>query len=322
MTMDRMLKVAVLGCEHCHIRGFARLVQQRTDVSVVEVWGREPQRAAHYAAKFGASLLARPKDMSAVDLAVVLSDTRDHGWLLEAARGKAQAVHLDKPLGLSAADARRVAEAAAPFGEFFGVGFFARHNPLVQELGRRIKAGDIGALSHLSITFGHAGLQEGWLDDWLALTDPSRMGYGGFGDLASNALDLAEVLAGPITPMMCVLDHRAGIEGDVGGLAAARSDSGAFIRLYSSLVMQGPRFEIRADGEEGTLWFRGKSLGIYDGDDEPEILMRGTWSEASDSPAALINKLQGVAHFPVASAADGLRVNQLLDAFVSLSTGG
>lgn len=319
MTLRRPLKVAVLGCEHCHIRGFARLVEKRTDLDVIQVWGREYDRASYYADTFGADRLLSPDGLSEVDLAVVLSDTRDHRWLVEAAAGKVGAVHVDKPLGLNAEDASAVAALAEPFEDRFAVGFFARHNTLVRELVRRIKADEIGALQHLSITFGHAGMQEGWLLDWPALLDRARMGYGAFGDLGSHMIDLAEIIAGRLTPISCALDYREGFLGDVGGLAAARSDSGCLARFYVSTIMQGPRFEIRADGEKGTLWFRGKSLGIYGESDEPEILMRGEWSEASDSTAALANKLLGLPHFPPASARDGLRVNQLLDQFEELA---
>lgn len=320
--MKHSLKVAVLGCEHCHIRGFARLVEKRGDLDVTQVWGREDERVSFYADLFKAERLASPESLSDVDLAVVLSDTKDHRSLVEVAVGKAGAVHIDKPLGLSGEDASAVAALAEPFGSRFGVGFFARHNPLVRELGRRINAGEIGALQHLSITFGHAGMQEGWLADWPALLDRARMGYGAFGDLGSHVIDLAEIIAGRLTPLSCARDLREGFEGDVGGLAAARSESGCFVRLYVSTVMQGPRFEIRADGEQGTLWFRGKSLGTYGEGDEPEILMRGEWSEASDSTAALVNRLQGLPHFPPASAQDGVRVNQLLDQFEALANSG
>ncbi len=321
MTLRHPLKVAVLGCEHCHIRGFARLVEKRTDLDVMQVWSWEDDRASYYADTFGAERLLSPDGLSEVDLAVVLSDTRDHRWLMEAAAGKAGAVHVDKPLGLNAKDASTVAALAGPYGDSFAVGFFARHNPLVRELDRRIKANEIGALQHLSITFGHAGMQEGWLSDWPALLDRARMGYGAFGDLGSHVIDLAEIIAGRVTPVACTLDRRKGFLGDVGGLAAARSESGCLVRFYVSTIMQGPRFEIRADGEAGTLWFRGKSLGIYGENDEPKILMRGEWSEASDSTAALVNRLHGLPHFPPASASDGLRVNQLLDQFEAIAKG-
>ncbi|TNE65885.1 MAG: Gfo/Idh/MocA family oxidoreductase [Alphaproteobacteria bacterium] len=317
--MSTRLKVAIVGCEHCHVRGNSTLLEKRDDVEVVAVWGADPVRAAQFAARFGLVALDTLDTLPPVDLALVTTDTASHLPVMRLLEGRAGAVHLDKPLGLNAQDADAVAMLAAPYGERFAVGFFARLNPLVIELVSRVKAGEIGTLRHLAITFGHAGRLEGWLDDWPAFDDRGRMGYGAFSDMAAHALDIARLMLGDLTPLSCVKQWDRRYRLDVGGAALARSTDGTLVRLFNGSVMKGPRFEIRADGEAGSLWLRGKALGRYDANDEPEVLMRGDWTAAADSPRALIDRLLGYDTPAPVSAEDGLAINYLLDAFETLS---
>ncbi|WP_262691612.1 Gfo/Idh/MocA family protein [Kordiimonas aestuarii] len=317
--MTDKLTVAILGCEHCHIRGNSRLLASLSEAAVVGVWGRDEAYAKSVAAQFDAALWQTPDDIPPIDLALVTSDTRDHAMVLRALDGLASAVHMDKPLGLNSQDARRIATLAEPYADRFAVGFFLRLNPLFIELQARIAAGEIGTLKHLSMTFGHTGRLDGWLDDWPAFDDISRMGYGAFGDLVSHTIDAATLLAGRLTPVTCMLERRAGLSTDVGGAAIATSNSGVLVRFFASAEMQGPRLEVRADGTKGSLWLRGRTLGRYNHEGDPEILASGGWSQASDGPAALIAKLQGKPHAVYATAADGVYVNEVLDSFMAMA---
>lgn len=313
------LKVLVLGCEHCHIRGNSDFLASRDDLEVVGVWGREAEYVRAMAKKLGAPVLSDIQNLPKADLAIITSDTRDHKTLVAACEGKVRAVHIDKPLGLDSTDACELAQMAAPFGDLFAVGFFARLNPLMLKLKSLIEAGEIGALKHLSLSFGHTGRLDGWLDDWPMFVERERFGYGSFGDIAAQAIDVATILAGKLEPKACVLSHKAGYETDVGGTAIATA-GGALVRILASAEMTGPRFEIRADGELGSLWLRGRTLGKYDSSGEPVTLMDGQWSQASDGPAALVARLQGTPYAPYATTADGLYVNEMLDSFMALAT--
>ncbi|WP_081611338.1 Gfo/Idh/MocA family protein [Kordiimonas gwangyangensis] len=314
------LKILVLGCEHCHIRGNSDFLANRDDLEVVGVWGREAEYVRAMAKKLSAPVLSDTKNLPNADLAIITSDTRDHKALVAACAGKVPAVHIDKPLGLDSTDARELAQLAAPFGDLFAVGFFARLNPLMLNLKSLIEAGEIGALKHLSLSFGHTGRLDGWLDDWPMFGDRARFGYGSFGDIASQAIDVATMLAGRLKPRACVLRYKAGYDTDVGGTAIATASGGALVRIFASAEMTGPRFEIRADGELGSLWLRGRTLGKYDESGEPVTLMDGQWSQASDGPAALVARLQGAPYARYATASDGLYVNEMLDSFMALAT--
>jgi len=317
--MNKPLTVAVLGCEHCHIRGNSQYLLAHSGIEVTEVWGREEDYVAATAQKLGAHILQDPADLRPADLAIITSDTRDHKMLVEACVGKVRAVHVDKPLGLNTADACAVERLSRNFGDMFAVGFFARLNPLMLDLQARVEAGEIGALKHLSLSFGHTGRLDGWLDDWPMFGKRSRFGYGSFGDIAAQAIDVATLLAGELDPKACVLAFRPDHESDVGGSGIAVGASGALVRILASAEMTGPRFDIRADGEKGSLWLRGREMGLYKETGETVLLRQGEWSQASDGPAALVAKLLGESHAPYASAEDGLYVNRMLDRFMELA---
>lgn len=317
--MNPPLKVAVLGCEHCHIRGNSDYLAAHPGLVVTQIWGRDASYVASMAQKLDADVLTNPDGLSAADLAIITSDTRDHKMLLEACMGKVKAVHVDKPLGLDTADACAVERLSRHFGDRFAVGFFARLNPLMLELKSRIEAGEIGALKHLSLSFGHTGRLDGWLDEWPMFGDTERFGYGSFGDIAAQAIDVATLLAGELDPKACVLTFRPDHEADVGGTGIAVGADGALVRILASAEMTGPRFDIRADGEKGSLWLRGRQMGRYNEAGDAVLINEGEWSKASDGPAALVAKLMGEDYAPFAGAEDGLYVNRVLDRFMELA---
>lgn len=313
------LKIALLGCEHCHLRGNIRLMQELTGVEATVVWGLDTLRAAETARTLGARHISDLDQMENIDLAIITSDTLQHLPILQAIQGRARAIHLDKPLGVSGDEARKIAELAAPYGDLSGVGFFARVNPLIHDLIDRVHKDEIGRVQHLSITFGHAALLEGWSDDWPAILDQKRMGYGFFGDLAANAVDVAHLLVGELDARTCLLQTSVDGQSDIGGVATAVAADGALVRITTSATLRGPRMEIRVDGEDGSLWFRGRELGRYTAEGEEETLKRGKWSEASDSPRALINRLLGEGGPRPASIEAGVRVNDVLDRFYAIA---
>jgi predicted dehydrogenase len=317
--MNKPLKVVVLGCEHCHIRGNSQFLATHPMLEVTEVWGRNADYVVATAQKLGADILKDPADLRPADLAIITSDTRDHRMLIEACAGKVRAVHVDKPLGLDTADACALERLSRNFGDLFAVGFFARLNPVMMDLKTRVEAGEIGPLKHLSLSFGHTGRLDGWLDDWPMFGEKSRFGYGSFGDIAAQAIDVATLLAGELDPKACVLSFRPDHESDVGGAGVAVGSSGALVRILASAEMTGPRFDIRADGEKGSLWLRGREMGRYTETGETVVLRRGDWSQASDGPAALVARLLGQSHAQYARGEDGLYVNRVLDRFMELA---
>ncbi|MEU6818165.1 Gfo/Idh/MocA family oxidoreductase [Streptomyces sp. NPDC046860] len=107
---------------------------------------------------------------------------------------------IEKPVGLSGADARAVADAAAGAGVQTAVGFNYRNAPAVESARELIASGGIGRVTHARVRL---------LSDYAAHPDSAltwryereRGGSGVLGDLASHGADLAYFLLGDIASL-------------------------------------------------------------------------------------------------------------------------
>ena len=108
---------------------------------------------------------------------------------------------IEKPVGLSAADARAVASAAATAGIRTAVGFNYRNVPAVAAARELIAAGEIGEVTHARFRLfsDYAAHPDGALS-WRFQRD--RGGNGVLGDLASHGADLVWFLLGDIASLV------------------------------------------------------------------------------------------------------------------------
>src|SRR5262249_10359728 len=120
-----------------------------------------------------------------------------HREIGTAMAGAGKHIWIEKPVGLTAADARAVAEAASRAGVQGTVGFNYRHAPAVAAARELIRSGEIGAVTHVRIRLlsDYAAHPEGALT-WRY--ERERGGSGVLGDLASHGVDLARYLVGEI----------------------------------------------------------------------------------------------------------------------------
>src|SRR6185503_8383738 len=102
------------GAVHIHVPGFIKMLKQRSDVRVKYVWDHNPAEAKRRADELGAEPIS---DVSAVwqdaEIAavVVCSETFRHEELVLAAANAKKHLFVEKPLGMGAADSRRMLEA-------------------------------------------------------------------------------------------------------------------------------------------------------------------------------------------------------------------
>jgi 1,5-anhydro-D-fructose reductase (1,5-anhydro-D-mannitol-forming) len=101
------------------------------------------------------------------------------------------AILIEKPLGVSGADARELEALASALDRPSFVGYNYRYLPAVAELLRRAYSGDLGRLRNLDMLVGHGGHPqsgEGWK------LDPVRAGGGVLLDPGVHLLDLLMLL--------------------------------------------------------------------------------------------------------------------------------
>ncbi|GAC66709.1 Gfo/Idh/MocA family protein [Gordonia soli] len=108
---------------------------------------------------------------------------------------------IEKPVGLTAADARAVADAARRAGVQTAVGFNYRNVPAVESARAMIAAGEIGEITHARFRLfsDYAAHPDGALS-WRF--QRARGGNGVLGDLASHGADLVWFLLGDIDSLV------------------------------------------------------------------------------------------------------------------------
>jgi predicted dehydrogenase len=207
----RTLGVAVVGfgwMGQAHTRAYTRVPHHFPHLPIrpdlVCVTDQAPGRAEEAAAQYGFATAVRswrevaadPR-VQAVSIAVPNFLHREIGTAMAEA-GKH--IWIEKPVGLTAGDARAVADAVTRAGVRGTVGFNYRGAPAVAYAHELIASGGIGTVTHARIRL---------FSDYAAHPDSAltwryerqRGGSGVLGDLASHGVDLARYLLGSITAL-------------------------------------------------------------------------------------------------------------------------
>ncbi|MFF0078119.1 Gfo/Idh/MocA family protein [Streptomyces canus] len=205
------LGVAVVGfgwMGRVHTQAYARVPHHYPELplraELVTVAEDVPGRAEEAAAQFGFASATR-------DWREVVADPRVHAVSITAPNflhreiGVAMAeagkhIWIEKPVGLTAEDARAVADAAAGTGVRSAVGFNYRNAPAVETARALIASGEIGTVTHVRVRLfsDYAAHPQGALT-WRY--ERERGGSGVLGDLASHGADLARFLLGDIASL-------------------------------------------------------------------------------------------------------------------------
>ncbi|MFI6034692.1 Gfo/Idh/MocA family protein [Streptomyces sp. NPDC051315] len=209
--MRDALGVAVVGfgwMGRVHTQAYARVLHHFPGLTVrpelVTVAEEVPGRAEEAAARYGFASTTRDWREVAADPRVrAVSVTAPNFLHREIGVAMAEAgkhLWIEKPVGLTADDARAVADAVAEAGVQAAVGFNYRNAPAVEAARELIASGEIGAVTHVRVRLfsDYAAHPDGALT-WRY--ERERGGSGVLGDLASHGADLARFLLGDITSL-------------------------------------------------------------------------------------------------------------------------
>ncbi|TXS48370.1 gfo/Idh/MocA family oxidoreductase [Streptomyces sp. uw30] len=205
------LGVAVVGfgwMGRVHTQSYARIPHHFPQLSLrpqlVTVAEEVPGRAEEAAAQFGFASTTRDwRDVAADPRVQAVSITAPNFLHREIGVAMAEAgkhIWIEKPVGLTAEDARAVADAAAKAGVQSAVGFNYRNAPAVEAARELIASGEIGTVTHVRVRLfsDYAAHPQGALT-WRY--ERERGGSGVLGDLASHGADLARFLLGDIASL-------------------------------------------------------------------------------------------------------------------------
>ncbi|MFJ7290590.1 Gfo/Idh/MocA family protein [Streptomyces collinus] len=205
------LGVAVVGfgwMGRVHTQAYARVRHHYPQLplvpELVTVAEEVPGRAEEAAAQFGFADTARDwREVAADPRVEAVSITAPNFLHREIGVAMAEAgkhIWIEKPVGLTAEDARAVADAVAAAGVQGAVGFNYRNAPAVEAARELIASGEIGTVTHVRVRLfsDYAAHPESALT-WRY--ERERGGSGVLGDLASHGVDLARFLLGDITSL-------------------------------------------------------------------------------------------------------------------------
>ncbi|SEE76077.1 Predicted dehydrogenase [Streptomyces sp. 3213] len=233
--MVTSLGVAVVGfgwMGRVHTQAYARVPHHFPQLTVrpqlVSVAEDVPGRAEQAAEQFGFASTTRDwREVVADPRVQAVSITAPNFLHREIGVAMAEAgkhIWIEKPVGLSTADASAVSDAVSKAGVQGAVGFNYRNAPAVEAARDLIASGELGTVTHIRVRLfsDYAAHPDGALTWRYEL---ERGGHGVLGDLASHGADLARYLLGDITSLAAdtaiFLPQRARPTGATAGHALA-----------------------------------------------------------------------------------------------------
>jgi scyllo-inositol 2-dehydrogenase (NADP+) len=250
-TLDRPLRVALAGFGVAGAVIHAPLIVITEGLDLVAVVTRNPQRRGALARSFPQAeaydTLGDALEAGA-DLVVIASPNRFHVPLAMAAIAAGAHVVVDKPLAVTAEEARGLAARAQEAGVVLSVFQNRRWDDDFLTLRRVVAEGGLGTVLRVESRFDRwrPALKEG---AWREGGDAAD-GGGLLLDLGSHLVDQAVQLLGPVTSVYAELEVRrpgAVVEDDV--FVALAHAGGARSHLWAGIhaAHQAPRFRVLGD---------------------------------------------------------------------------
>jgi predicted dehydrogenase len=287
-----MTQVALVGCAHIHTPGFVKRLKKRSDVRVKVVWDHELGRARKWATELSAQVVMSADDVWSdpeIEGVVICSETNRHEPLVLAAAAAKKHLFVEKPLGLGAEDAYKMADAIEQAGIVFQTGYFMRGNPIYLFLREQIGLGSFGRITRIRHTNCHSGSLRGIFDtEWRWMADPEQSGCGAFGDLGTHSLDILLWLMGDVSQVTADVNVATGRYGDCDeyGEGLLRFENGVIGSLAAGWVDVAHPVNLILSGTEGhayvavgALYFESRHVDGADGK-EPWTRLPEAWPHA------------------------------------------
>lgn len=190
--MSKVYRVGIVGCGGIangkHLPSLSKLA----NVELAAFCDIVPERAEEAAAKYGidgAKVYADYREMlkeERLDIVHVLTPNDSHAEISIAALEAGNHVMCEKPMAKSAADARKMVEAAKRTGKKLTIGYNNRFRPDSLYLKKLCEAGKLG---HIYYAKAHA-IRRRAVPTWGVFLDEEKQGGGPLIDIGTHALDL------------------------------------------------------------------------------------------------------------------------------------
>jgi 1,5-anhydro-D-fructose reductase (1,5-anhydro-D-mannitol-forming) len=217
------------------------------------VVSRDQDRARAFARRHAAAralvsyddLLADPE----VDAVYIATPNALHADQVVAAAAAGKQVLCDKPLGLSAADARRAVAACEAAGVRLGITFQTRFHDNFGRFRDVVQDGSLGEIRAVQVEMSSGRtLLKGWR------TDPALAGLGVINNIGVHAFDLIRFLLGAeVTEVTALTGHEEDLVPETLALVLLRYTSGALAYVNVNQSVAYPQADITVYGTKGRV---------------------------------------------------------------------
>ena len=205
-TMDRIVNIGIIGCGGIANGKHMPSLQKVPNARMVAFCDLVEERAKNAAAKYGTpdakvytdykELLADP----AIEVVHVLTPNREHAQISIDALHAGKHVMCEKPMAKTAADAKRMVEAAKETGKKLTIGYQHRQKVSAQYAKKYIETDALGEIYYANC---YAVRRRG-TPNWGVFLDEEAQGGGPIIDIATHSLDLTLYLMNNYEPQMVV----------------------------------------------------------------------------------------------------------------------
>ena len=203
------VRLAIVGLVHGHVRGFLDRLKGRTDVQLVGVVDPDATLRDKYRERYGLTVdIFHPTVEAMLDAArpqavAIFTSTYDHPQVVEACATRGVHVMMEKPLAVSTAHGRRIADAAARGRIQVLVNYETTWYASNRAVFDAVKEDALGPVRKMVAHDGHRGPQEiGVQPEFLRwLTDPVLNGGGALTDFGCYGANLFTWLMGNARPI-------------------------------------------------------------------------------------------------------------------------
>ena len=212
--MAQRLRIGIIGCGGIANGKHMPSIKAVNRADMVAFCDLVPERAEKAAKEYGtpdAKVYTDYKELLAdptIDVVHVLTPNRSHADLTIDALHAGKHVMCEKPMAKTAADARRMVEAAKETGKKLTIGYQHRHKPESRFLKSVIERGDLGDIYYAKAL----AIRRRGTPNWGVFLNEYEQGGGPLIDIGTHSLDLTLYLMNNYKPRMVVGTKYKGVE--------------------------------------------------------------------------------------------------------------
>jgi len=222
---------------------------------VVACYSRTEDTRAAFAEKHGCRAVIDLDEMladPAIDGVLVATPHSTHADIAARVAEAGKHVFVEKPLTLTVADAKRVAEAASRAGVVVQVGHNRRRQPANRRIKAMIDAGELGTILQLDGMHTAAGGHKPDLPAWRK--DPSECPFGGMAALGVHTVDTFHYFIGPAKKVTSLSARIKGFNDlDEATTVVLEYESGP-IASINTTYFAPPVVELSVFGSDAAAW--------------------------------------------------------------------